>query len=70
MLYVFLQKSMSGTTLKKGGIIMLKMPTQFGNMVITDNNETIVTEALKKEIEDNLEEGTTKPELKLEDSVN
>lgn len=49
---------------------MLKMPTQFGNMVITDNNETIVTEALKKEIEDNLEEGTTKPELKLEDSVN
>ena len=49
---------------------MLQMPTQFGNMTITDNNETIVSEALKKEIEDNLEDGTTKPELKLEDSVN
>ena len=49
---------------------MLKMPTQFGNMTITDNNDTIVTEALKKEIEDNLEEGSNKPELKLEDAVN
>lgn len=49
---------------------MLQMPTQFGNMTITDNNDTIVTEALKKEIEDNLEEGSNKPELKLEDSVN
>ena len=49
---------------------MLQMPTQFGNMTITDNNDTIVSEALKKEIEDNLEEGTRKPELKLEDSVN
>lgn len=49
---------------------MLTMPTQFGNMTITDNNDTIVTEALKKEIEDNLEEGTNKPELKLEDSTN
>ena len=29
-----------------------------------------VSETLKKEIEDNLEEGTKKPELKLEDSVN
>ena len=49
---------------------MLTMPTQFGNMTITDNNHTIVTEAIKKEIEDNLEEGTKKPELKLEDSTN
>ena len=49
---------------------MLQMSTQFGNMTITDNNDTIVTEALKKEIEDNLEEGSNKPELKLEDSVN
>ena len=49
---------------------MLQMPTQFGNMTITDNNETIVSEALKKEIEDNLEEGTKKPELKIEDSAN
>lgn len=49
---------------------MLQMPTQFGNMTITDNNDTIVTEALKKEIEDNLEEGTKKPELKLEDVIN
>lgn len=49
---------------------MLQMATQFGNMTITDNNDTIVTEALKKEIEDNLEEGSNKPELKLEDTIN
>ena len=49
---------------------MLQMPTQFGNMTITDNNDTIVTEALKKEIEDNLEEGSNKPDLKLEDTAN
>lgn len=49
---------------------MLQMPTQFGNMTITDNNETIVSEALKKEIEDNLEDDTKKPELKIEDSAN
>lgn len=62
---------MPGTTLKKkGGVLMLQMPTQFGNMTITDNNETIVSEALKKEIEDNLEDGTKKPELKIEDSAN
>ena len=49
---------------------MLQMQTQFGNMTFTDNNDTVVTEALKKEIEDNLEEGTRKPELKLQDSTN
>ena len=48
---------------------MLQMQTQFGNMTITDNNETFVSKALKQEIEDNLEDNK-KPELKLEDSKN
>jgi len=46
---------------------MMKMNTQFGDMVLTDDNKTIVNEELKKEIEDKIQDNK-KPELIIQDS--
>lgn len=48
---------------------MMKMQTQFGEMVITDENQTIVSEELKKEIEDNCTDDK-KPNLVINDKQN
>jgi hypothetical protein len=37
---------------------MMRMNTQFGDMVITDDNKTLVSDELKKEIEDKKVRGT------------
>lgn len=36
---------------------MMKMNTQFGDMIITDDNKTIVNEQLQKEISDKMIDG-------------
>lgn len=41
---------------------MLDMNTQFGKMVITDDGSTFAEDALKKEIQDNVE-GDKVPEI-------
>lgn len=48
---------------------MMTMKTQFGDMTITDNNQTIVTDELKKEIEKECIDNKT-PELVINDKQN
>lgn len=36
---------------------MMTMDTQFGKMIITDDNKTIAPEVLQKEIQDSIQEG-------------
>ena len=38
---------------------MMSMKTQFGNMIITDDNKTIADENLQKEIKDKMLDGKT-----------
>ena len=45
---------------------MMTMDTQFGKMIITDDNKTIAPERLQKEIQDSMQEGNT-PEFITED---